>query len=113
MSEAVILALIGLIDHAWTSLVSNIGAFSAGAIALGTFVMQAWSRHQDKKERRQAEESRTELSCKVDAVTDRVETVRMEASQVKEHMDLVAKGAERKGFEIGKQQATGPGPIGK
>ena len=112
MSEAVLLALIALIDHAWSNLVTNIGAFSAGAIALATFVMQAWSRHQDKKDRKAAEESRTQLFNKVDAVKDRVETVRMEAIQVKEHIDLVATGAERKGFVLG-QQATGSAPLGK
>ena len=60
---------------------------------------------------KKANVSREELKSSVAEVKDQIDTVKMHAEQV----NLLVKGAERKGFEggieVGKQQSTGPTPL--
>ena len=61
---------------------------------------------------KKANASREEIKSTVAGMKDQIDTVKMHKDQV----DLLVKGAERKGFEggieVGKQQNTGPAPLG-
>lgn len=107
MSDAVWIALIAAWTAGWHDLVdlakSQIGITVAGFI--GLVGKQWWDAKQAKKAR---EEIKAQLA----------ENTRMTETGVftKEHAELMIAGAERanvsKGIEIGKQQATGPAPLG-
>lgn len=118
MSDALWLAIISAV-HEWGSgIINNMGAISAAVIALGTFVMQVWSKWSDRKTRLAAEaaraatiEAQNKLTAKIEENTALTQT----AVLTKEHAELMAKGAERHGVvlgqEIERKRSSGWNPL--
>ena len=122
MNESILLAIIAAISSGWHDVVTNMGAVAAGVIALATFVMQAWSKWSDKKDREKAEAARLEsetartmLAEKLDRNTELTKDIKVAAVRSTEEMQTAVKGAERSGVELGidieRKRASGFDPL--
>jgi uncharacterized protein YpmB len=82
-------------------------------VVLPVLIVQGFQFLQQSRNAKKSEAARDEIKAQVAEVKDHLSTIATTKAEVQQQIA----GAERqnvaKGIEIGKQQATGPAPLGK